>query len=205
MAWIEDKIAKWTRLINEHAGPGVGERVLEGHQNLDGMTPEERAAWSRKAMLRLEEVIPNLETRKTIMADRGCVFVEEFGEEPLLKLREIYRKTGDLEAVFDAMAGDRAKYTRPYIDGDAIIEVKTPRDRTAFAEARTPEERRMAYCFCPLAQAGVVTTPVPEPHCCCGGGWYKGVWEFVLERPVQMEVIRSVMRGDDDCAFAIYI
>ena len=205
MAWIEDKIAKWVRLINEHAGPSAGERVLEGHQNLDGMTPEERAAWSRKAMLRLEEVIPDLATRKTIMADRGCVFVEEFGEEPLLKLRDIYRKTGDLEAVFDAMAGDRVKYTRPYIDGDAIVEVKPPRDGTAFAAAKTPAEQRMAYCFCPLAQAGVATTPMPEPHCCCGGGWYKGIWEFILEKPVQMEVVRSVMRGDDECAFAIYI
>lgn len=205
MTWLEDKIAKWARLITEHAGPDAAQRVLEGHQNLGGMTPEERAAWSRKAMLRLEEVIPDLETRKTIMAGRSCVFIEEFGEEPLIKLREIYRRTDDLEAVFDAMAKDREKYSRPFLQSGAIIEVKTPCDREAFDAAKTPEERRRASCFCPLARAGVAIVSLSEPYCCCGGGWYQDIWEFILERPVRMEVIRSVMRGNEDCAFAIHI
>lgn len=203
MGWLEDKISKWARLIYEHAGPGVSERVLEGHEGLAEASPEERAAWSRQAMERLVELVLDAATREKIMEGRACVFVEEFGEEPLLELRKIYKETGGVDAVFEAMARDPEKHSRPRREGDVIYETKAPRDAEAFAAAQTPDERRVAYCHCPLARAGAAATPAPEPYCCCGGGWYKGVWEFIVERPVRVEVLRSVMRGDDDCTFAV--
>jgi hypothetical protein len=205
MGWLEDKMAKWGRLIGEHAAPGAAERVLEGHENLAEATPEERAAWSQRAMGRLAEAVPDLDAREKIMEGRACVFVEEFGDEPLLGLREIYKKAGGVDAVFEAMARDREKHSRPYRDGDVVVEVKAPREPEAFAAARTAEERRVAYCHCPLVRAGAVATPQPEPYCCCGGGWYKLIWEFIVEKPVRVEVVRSVMRGDDDCAFAVHL
>jgi len=205
MGWLEEKIAKWARLIDEHAGPGISERVLEGHEGLAEASPEERAAWSRRATERLAEAVADVATREKIMERRACVFVEEFGEEPLLELRKIYQETGGVDAVFKAMARDREKHSRPYREGDVVVEVKAPRDAEAFAAARTPDERRVAYCHCPLARAGAAATPAPEPYCCCGGGWYGGIWEFIVERPVRVEVLRSVMRGDDDCAFAVHL
>jgi hypothetical protein len=205
MGWLEEKMAKWGRLIDERAGKGAGERVLEGHENLAEASPEERAAWSRQAMERLAEVVSDVATREKIMEGRACVFVEEFGDEPLLELRKIYKKTGGVDAVFEAMARDREKHSSPRREGDVIYETKAPRDAEAFAAARTPDERRVAYCHCPLARAGAATTPQPEPYCCCGGGWYGLIWEFVVERPVRVEVLRSVMRGDERCTFAVHL
>ena len=205
MGWLEEKTAKWARLIDEHAAPGISEQVLEDHDNLAEASPEERAAWSRRAMERLAEAVPEVATREKIMERRACVFVEEFGEEPLLELRRIYRGAGGVDAVFEAMARDREKHSRPYREGDVIYETKAPRDAEAFADACTPEEKRVAYCHCPLARAGVATSPVPEPYCCCGGGWYAGIWEFIVEKAVRVEVLRSIMRGGDDCAFAVHL
>jgi hypothetical protein len=226
MGWLEDKAAKWAQLIDEHAVPGVSERVLEGREGLAEASPEGRAAWSRQAMERLAEAVadaatregggggvlvggggggPPPATREKIMEGRACVFVDEFGEEPLLELRKIYQETGGVDAVFEAMARDREKHSRPYREGDVVVEVKAPRDAEAFAAAQTLEERRVAYCHCPLARAGAASSPAPEPYCCCGGGWYKGIWEFIVERPVRVEVLRSVMRGDNDCAFAVHL
>lgn len=204
MGWLEDKMAKWARLIEERGGAGKSEQVLEGHEGLAEATPEGRAAWSREAMARLAEAVPDLAAREKIMADRACVFVEEFGEAPLLELREVF-KEGGVEAVCEAMARDREKHSKPYRDGDVVMEIKAPREPEAFAAAQTEEERRVAYCHCPLARAGAATAPLPDPYCCCGGGWYEGIWAFILERPVRVEVLRSVMRGDDDCAFAVHL
>lgn len=211
MAWLEDKVAKWARLIDEHAGSGISERVLEGHEGLAAASPEERAAWSRRAMERLAEAVADVATREKIMERRACVFVEEFGDEPLLELRKIYKETGGVDAVFEAMARDREKHSRPRREGDVIYETKAPRDAEAFAAAQTPEERRVAYCHCPLARAGAATTPAPHgrnalrPYCCCGGGWYRGIWEFIVERPVHVELRESVMRGDERCTFAVHL
>jgi hypothetical protein len=204
MGWLEDKITKWAHLIYEHAGPGIAEQVI-GYEDLEEASPEELAAWSRLAMERLAELVPDVATREKIMEGRACVFVEEFGEEPLLELRKIYQETGGVDAVFEAMARDREKHSRPRREGDVIVEVKAPRDGEAFAAAQTPEEKRVAYCHCPLARAGAATTPAPEPYCCCGGGWYGRIWEFIVERPARVEVLRSVMRGDDDCTFAVHL
>jgi hypothetical protein len=90
-------------------------------------------------------------------------------------------------------------------EGDVIYETKAPGDAEAFAAAQTPEEWRVAYCHCPPARAGAATTPAPEPYCCCCGGWYGGIWEFIVERPVRVDVLRPVMRGDDDCTFAVHL
>ncbi len=205
MGWLEEKMARWAWAIHSHADPGIAEQVMEGHEDLAEASPEELAAWSRLAMERLAELVPDVPTREKIMERRACVFVEEFGEEPLLELRKIYKETGGVDAVFEAMARDPEKHTRPRREGDVIYEAKDPGDAEAFAAAQTPEERRVAYCHCPLARAGVATTPQPEPYCCCGGGWYGRIWEFIVERPVRVEVVRSVMRGDDDCTFAIHL
>jgi hypothetical protein len=202
MGWLEDKLAKWNRNIDEHAGPGISEKILEGAEILTDGTPEQRAEWSRIAMERLAELVPDVEVRERIMTDRACVFVEEFGEEPLLKLRNIFKEKG-VDAVLETMCQDTYKYAKPYRDGNVVYETKNPSDPAAFAKAETPYEKQVAYCHCPLAKAA--ETPVAQPHCCCGGGWYKGIWEFITEKPVRVELLESVMKGDGRCTFAVHL
>ncbi len=203
MGWIEDKIAKWVRLIDEHAGKDTGEKVVEGWERLSEATPEQRAEWTARATKKLEELVPDLAARRRIMLERSCVFVEEFGEEPLLKLRRIYKDTGSLDAVIDQMCKDSYKYARPYLEDDVIYETKDPRFPEEFARAKTPEEKRKAYCHCPLAGKG--GNPMDVCYCYCGGGWYKGIWEFILERPVEIKLLKSVMKGDECCTFAVHL
>jgi predicted hydrocarbon binding protein len=101
------------------------------------------------------------------------------------------------------MACDREKHSRPHCEGNVVVEVKAPADAEAFAKAQTPDEKRVAYCHCPLARAA--KRPLPRPYCCCGGGWYRGIWEFIIEKPVRAELIKSVMSGDEHCAFAVHL
>ena len=113
MDWLEDKITKWTRMINESAEPGIAKKVLVGCETLAKGTPEQRAEWSSKALERMTELVHDVEIRQKIMLGRSCVFTEEFGEEPLLKLRQIFVDTGSIEAVIDEMCTDTYKYARP--------------------------------------------------------------------------------------------
>ena len=204
MGWYDDKVEKWGRKIQEFGGAAKSERVLRGHECLAEATPGERAEWSRRAMECLAEVLPDEAARAEIMGARSCVFMEEFGEEPLLQLRKAYREHG-LGAVFDAMEQDPEKHNRPCLEGNVIYETKMPREPDVMEAAGTAEEQRAAYCHCPLARAGAGTAPVPQPYCCCGGGWFEGIWKFILERPVRIETVKSVMNGDDCCTFAVHV
>jgi predicted hydrocarbon binding protein len=40
-------------------------------------------------------------------------------------------------------------------------------------------------------------------YCQCGAGFYRGIWETILERPVRVEVLESVLSGGDVCRVAV--
>ncbi|MBU7032677.1 MAG: hypothetical protein HXS53_09110 [Theionarchaea archaeon] len=46
---------------------------------------------------------------------------------------------------------------------------------------------------------------ISPTFCYCGAGWYKTLWEGVLDKPIDIEVLQSVIRGDECCEFAIYL
>jgi hypothetical protein len=202
MGWIEDKMAKWARLIDSHSGQGISQEVLAGKEILVEASAEQRAEWTQNAMERLVSFVPDSEACEKIMTNRSCVFIEEFGQEPLLKLREIYHKDG-VDGVLQAMSADTYKYEKPYREGNIVYETKNPRYPEEFAQAKTPEEKRKAYCHCPLA--GKADTPIIQPYCYCGGGWYVGIWEFITQKPVKVKLVKSVMSGDQCCTFAVHL
>ncbi len=147
MGWLEEKIAKWARLIDEHAGPGISERVLEGHENLAEVSPEERAAWSRLAMERLAEAVADVATREKIMEGRACVFVEEFGEEPLLELRKVSRKPAAWKR--SSTPWPATARNTPAPTATATLSSRSKPPATARPSPR-PERRRSARRLLPL-------------------------------------------------------
>jgi len=93
-------------------------------------------------------------------------------------------------------------------DGDRIIATKIPKSGylAAYLREADPERRRQIYCHCPrVRDAPQRGTALPETYCYCGAGYYQGIWETILGQPVRVEVLKSVLRGDDVCTIAIYL
>jgi len=42
-------------------------------------------------------------------------------------------------------------------------------------------------------------------YCYCGAGWYRQLWEGVLGRQLEIDLVKTVVRGDDVCQFAIHL
>ncbi len=200
MGWLEDKVNKWVAAIDARAGAGKGEQVTAGWEEA-GKDPEKLASWSACAMARLEELVPDAAARREIMLDRSCVFTEEFGDDRILALRKIYTETGEVEAVLTAMREDRERFGKPFLEKGAIIEIRNPRDKEAYARASTDYERQMAACFCPLARAAKARLPLE--YCCCSAGWYRGIYQGIFRRPVEVTVEKSLLNGDAQCRFSI--
>lgn len=200
MGWLEDKIEKWKAAIDARAGAGMGEVVTAGWKEA-GKDPERLASWTACAMQRLAETVPEIGKRREIMLDRSCVFTEEFGDERILALRKIYKDTGDVETVLQAMRQDRERFGQPFLEEGSIIEIRQPRDKEAYAKATNDYERQMAACFCPLARASRVRLPLE--YCCCSAGWYRGIYQGIFQRPVEVTVEKSLFNGDGQCRFSI--
>jgi predicted hydrocarbon binding protein len=46
---------------------------------------------------------------------------------------------------------------------------------------------------------------MPPSFCYCGAGWYRRQWEGAIDRPVTIEIVKSILKGDDVCQFAIHL
>lgn len=202
MSWLSDKMRRWEESIDRHSEPGRGSRVVAGWQSLTS-DPAGLAEWSEGAQGRLSSEVPDEEARRRTMIERSCTFVEEFGDGDLAKLRDLYRETGSVEEVLKSMRADAGRFGDPFLEGDAIIEVRRPRDPEAFAKAGNARERQIAACFCPLIRE--TAKRIPIDYCHCSAGWYKGIYEWIFGVPVEVTVEESLISGGDRCRFSIRI
>ena len=140
----------------------------------------------------------------------GCAHV--FPQRQIDKLTRVFsdarRETGDplkaVDAVIEFMERDPGWVEGGRREGYTIYAVKPPSDKKAYSEAKTDLERRQAYCFCPVLNRRI-DQGMPPDYCYCGSGWFRQQWEGAVGKPVKIDIVRSVLRGDDACEFAIHL
>lgn len=61
--------------------------------------------------------------------------------------------------------------------------------------------KKQESCFCPLVDSKVIS----KDFCNCSKGWQKFTYETILGKPVEVEILSSIIRGSDCCSFKISI
>jgi len=56
-------------------------------------------------------------------------------------------------------------------------------------------------CYCPLVKG--CSEPLSSTFCNCSVGWIKELFESALEKQVDVELEKSIVRGDDICRFKV--
>jgi len=189
-------------------GQAASRQILQGVEPLTvESTLDERFAWSKEMMARLDRLASD-EAKYDIVS--SCAHI--FPARQVDKLRAVYedaRSRGQdaiqaVDAVIEFMEHDPGWSEKPLRKGPVIYSTKKPRDPQAYAQAQTEAEKRRAYCFCPIVRnrldQGMSTT-----FCYCGAGWFRRQWEGALGKPVRIEIVQSIVKGDDACQFAIHL
>ncbi len=205
-------IHNWNERLAQNLDRVVGtearQRVMQGVASLSIDTmQDERFRWVKSMLARLEALVDD-QVHYDILS--SCAHV--FPEEQIAKLRQVYveaqAQSDDLLQSVDAllafMAQDPGWGAVPIRKGSVLYATKQPRDPEAHARAQTPEEKRRAYCFCPLIREHLDAGMSPM-FCNCGAGWYRQQWEGALDQPVTITTVKSVLKGDDVCTFAIQL
>lgn len=202
----------WTGLLERNVenvlGAQARQTVMRGCAALTiASTLEERFLWIKGAMERLESLADD-DQRHDVVS--GCAHVFPRGQ--LEELRAAYQEarasTGDGLAAVDAVIAHIAR--RGWGDaairreGHTVYATKPPADPEGYEQAQTAAERRAAYCFCPIMRTHL-DAGMPDTYCYCGAGWCRQQWEYTTGRPVRVERVRLVHRGDDCCEFAIHL
>ena len=202
----------WSQLFSAHLARVLGEegksRVLRGVQSptLESNL-EERFAWSKEMIARLDRLATE-EQKYDIVS--SCAHVFPAGQ--IEKLRAVYVEVRSknaspleaIDAVIAFMHQDPGWGEQPIREGNVIYSTKNPRDPQAHAQAMTDAERRRAYCFCPIVRDHL-DQEMSTTFCYCGSGWFRRQWEGATGKPVRVEVVKSIVKGDDVCQFAIHL
>jgi len=225
--WGDRQEDHWRILFSENV-----ERIL-GANAVDDVVPafdpdgeysgEENIEWTQNAMERLLDIDP--EDRVDILT--GCA--HQIPDEYLEDLREVWERTHDLDELhaywkdrflrnLDRWFGDLSPEQIEFIrendwgeagrrEGNVILATKMPARAREYFESNDAVERRYLYCHCPRIRAAVRRgkNEVLATFCYCGGGFYRSNWERVIGRSVRIELVSSVLGGDDVCRFRITI
>jgi hypothetical protein len=90
--------------------------------------------------------------------------------------------------------------------GNIVYETKIPFLTRQYLAESDPALKRYFYCHCPWAREAVKSGEKVAPiFCNCSAGFHKKPWEGALGQKVQVEVLESVLQGDDRCRFAIHL
>lgn len=212
-----------SKQIESRAGAAARESILPDHAG--HAQPDEELPvldWTREVLDRMENTL-DIQTCREVMLDCAC----QYPEKQLEPLRRIYECTGDLQQVHTALLEQFESFLRETLKleeamiadvvtrgwGSAgilerghITAIKIP--KSAFLKDYLQEDdaevRRAMYCHCPRVRDVVgAGKELPRLYCYCGAGFYKHMWETILQEPVQVEVLESVLSGGEVCKIAV--
>jgi hypothetical protein len=204
MNWL----AKLAENLERFTDPAVKEKVMAGREQIGPRSSAlEKARWIIGAMRRLDE-LADKETRKRILA--GCSHKFPKGRIRLVKKK--YKESGSIDALLQIMSKDSSwgglsYYEYPTREGNVLYVTKIPFNPKGYDKAENSTEKRYSYCHCHLVKELIRQSDekISPTFCCCGAGWYHSLWEGILGTPVKVDVLKSVLQGDDCCKFAIHI
>lgn len=214
---------KYARQLEMRAGAAIRDQVLAGLMDTDQPDGElDVIAWTREVMLKMQSTLDK-QSCCDVMTDCAC----HYPAEQLEPLRALYERTGDLKAVHSALQEQFESFLRETLEleedrideiislgwGAAgileqgrIIATKIPKSGylQQYLEENDPDLRRSIYCHCPRVRAAVGRgQELPQIYCYCGAGFYKNMWETILQEELNIEVLESVLSGGDVCRVAI--
>jgi hypothetical protein len=182
--------------------------VLNGRDEISpSSTPSEVCDWICAAIERLDLLVKDKEIRQKIM--QCCS--NRFPVNRMKVLREEYNQTGNLDTLLAFMDEDRSWYGCSFYgcterDGNTLYVTKIPADPEGVKSTTDKTEKQIRYCHCPHIRPAIRNQKhISATFCLCGSGWYKTLWEGLLNQKVHVEVVETVARGATHCRFVIHL
>jgi predicted hydrocarbon binding protein len=157
------------------------EQLMQNRIAYDSVTANiQTAAWIRNLMDDLAVKIGE-ENAKAVMETCGTHCI---GQSVLEKARNFQKATRDIDELLE-------KLNQAHIGGGKLR-----------------REENIVYasyerCYC--GSVSKTRQPISTIYCQCSCGWYKKLFETLLDKPVKVELLDSIIHGAKTCRFIIHI
>jgi hypothetical protein len=219
--------------LGEHVGEEKRDEILP-KESLPplGMPDTEKMGVTRKIVEKMEKVLDSSDCKK-ILADVAHGLPRDFrkGErDKFLKAGSVdeylKQKRDNAIAELEKHRDDGSLFFNQYISDDVVEFVKSRPDvlsgerrENTIYHTKIPymvqeyleetDERKKRYyaCHCAWARESILDddVDVSANFCHCSGGFTKMPWEAALDQTLEYEMVKSVLKGDDECSFVIHL
>ncbi len=213
-SWIERLSDNLERYTSEE----VRCAVLQGGEGLSsGSAPGAKARWVCGMIERLESFTDDA-TRKRIMTTCSCLY----RRSDIQRLNAIYKQAGIDAVITDLQESRRQElrrrikdedlwrlaqtqpfFTTPMHDGNRLVHIAPPYHPQIYLQQTDFVKKRVHYCHCGWISAS--KTDVSPTFCTCGTGYYKSLWEGILEQPVEVDLCCTIFSGAEDCRVQVML
>lgn len=221
--WLD----RFEETLDEFVGEELRRKIIEaGGPIKQSASTAKKAVWTKCMMDYLEANVDEKTCKKILTSN---LHFKSPKSPSFRKLKRMYEKTGNIDDVlkhlhekWKKMTGDRYGYDSPeykYVEADLTIEAgkregnivyvsKIPYQIKGFLEAEDGKAKRYHYCHCGWVRDSIKKSEkeqVSPTFCICSGGWHKVPFEGIFEQSLEVDVVKSVLKGDEICTFAIHL
>jgi hypothetical protein len=159
----------------------VREQLAQACQAYASLTTPQQKAHSIQAMMEALDRQVSAEACGEIMeaCGRRCI-----GASTLQKARSLQQEARHLDDLLDRLNSAHIGGGHLRREGQLILGVY---DR----------------CYC--GSVSQARQPISATYCRCSCGWYRQLFETLLGCPVQVDLLGSILQGDESCRFVIHI
>ena len=204
MNWIEIFLQR----TGEIAGQTIREKVEEEREKLplpsNTKAKKEIAKWIAQAIERLDGLVDEEKRNEILVAT--CPHT--YPKKRIREMRALFERLGSIDKLIEEMSKDTSWGGASYYDypkrvGKFIYITKVPYNPRAYNKAVTEQEKKSAYCHCPIVRKTDINMSCTI--CCCSGGWDKQLSEGILGEPLRVKLAKSILKGDECCVHTIEI
>ncbi|MFX1327928.1 MAG: hypothetical protein ACFE91_07265 [Promethearchaeota archaeon] len=202
---IQTILHGWDEKLEKNLDRVLGEdariNIMKGRDELFTVesTLDEKFQWIKQVLNKLDKMANDNQKYEIL----SCC-AHEFSQKRIDKLKSIYEKNGDIDEVIREMDKDFAWYEGQKRKGNTIFVQKVPYNKEGYEKATTMDEKKQNYCHCSLVK-NFLNENISPTFCNCSAGWYRQYWEGILGKPVRINILKTLIKGDDVCQFEILL
>jgi hypothetical protein len=219
--------------LGEHVGEELREKILP-EKDLPplGMPDKEKILVTREIVKRMQQILSPADCKK-ILADVAHGLPRDFRKGEREKYLEagsineyLKRKRESAIAELEKHRDDGSLFYNQYIStevvdyvksrpdvlsgerrGNTIYHTKIPYMVQEYLDEKDERMKRYYACHCAWAREAILDNEVDvsSDFCHCSGGFTKQPWEAALDQPLEYDMVKSVLKGDDECSFVIHL
>jgi len=184
---ITGRIGRFAKILKKETNENTLVKIMRDSDKYESFNGTKKAAWWRDAMVRLENELGRDNAQETMLAcGQKCC-----GETHRKLARQYWQESKNLKEFIDKLNNH---IYRGQVSGMAGVRLKVEDTHTITG----------GYDQCYCGQVKHTKEPFPNDiYCHCAAGWLKMLFESAFEKPVNVEMIQSILNGADSCEFLI--